>query len=421
MKLRTALLHFLILLFVVVSCSKKDTTTPVVPTPPTSSTAVSSTIVSTTPTSGTPATTTAISSTATSTTAISSTAVSTTTISTSAVSTTTVSTTPVSGTTTPTVPVIPTPSTPIATTTVTVNYSDGSSSPYLVLGNLTGATNNPDSSNNYLLIKDQYTVSYNRSRGQANWVAWHLQASDVGSIVRKDDFRPDNTLPIGWYQVRPTDYGSEDGFDRGHLCPSGDRTDTQVNNSATFLVTNIIPQAPSLNRGLWENLEEYCRELAAEGNELYIYAGAYGTTGIGSNGARSILASGKVVVPARVWKVIVVLPQGENDLARISSQTTVIAIDVPNAETSKDWQDFITTPYQIQTSSRNRFFLKVPSGTASSLLLKRYTIPTPVTTPTDSPCGLHNGKQLYKGPQGGCYYINSNGNKTYVDRSYCNC
>ncbi len=36
-------------------------------------------------------------------------------------------------------------------------------------------------------------------------------------------------------------------------------------------------------------------------------------------------------------------------------------------------------------------------------------------------CGTHNGKQLWTGPQGGCYYKNSNGNKTYVDRSECNC
>lgn len=55
-----------------------------------------------------------------------------------------------------------------------------------------------------------------------------------------------------------------------------------------------------------------------------------------------------------------------------------------------------------------------------------------VTTTTDSElpegvdsgdwrCGIHNGKQLYTGPRGGCYYINSNDNKTYVDRSECNC
>lgn len=40
---------------------------------------------------------------------------------------------------------------------------------------------------------------------------------------------------------------------------------------------------------------------------------------------------------------------------------------------------------------------------------------------TSSNCGSHNGNQLYKGPEGGCYYINSNGNKTYVEASECNC
>ncbi len=40
---------------------------------------------------------------------------------------------------------------------------------------------------------------------------------------------------------------------------------------------------------------------------------------------------------------------------------------------------------------------------------------------TEWSCGKHNGKQLYTGPRGGCYYYNSNGNKTYVDRSECNC
>jgi hypothetical protein len=42
-------------------------------------------------------------------------------------------------------------------------------------------------------------------------------------------------------------------------------------------------------------------------------------------------------------------------------------------------------------------------------------------SPDSTPCGTHNGKQLYKGPQGGCYYINSNGNKTYVEANECNC
>lgn len=334
-------------------------------------------------------------------------------------STTVVSTTPVSST--------PISTTPIAITTAT--YSDGSSSPFLLLGNLTKATTNPENSTDFLLLKEQYSVSYNKARGHANWVAWHLQKSDLGTAKRQDDFRPDASLPTGWYQVKPTDYASVDGFDRGHLCPSGDRTDTEINNSATFLMTNMIPQAPSLNRGFWAELEANCRELVLQGNELYIYSGAYGTSRTGSNGPKSILASGKVTVPARIWKVIIVLPQGDNDLARINAQTTVIAVDAPNVEStgSKTWDDFLVAPYSIESGSGSTFFSTLSSSLRSALRVTTYK-PTqttsPVTTPSptsDTPCGTYKSKQLYKGPQGGCYYINSNGNKTYVDRSYCSC
>ncbi|PKK34676.1 hypothetical protein BWI96_20840 [Siphonobacter sp. SORGH_AS_0500] len=58
-----------------------------------------------------------------------------------------------------------------------------------------------------------------------------------------------------------------------------DRTASEIDNSATFLMTNMIPQAPSLNRGLWSDLEEYCRTRVKLGYEAYIYAGGYGTGG----------------------------------------------------------------------------------------------------------------------------------------------
>ncbi|MBN8825489.1 MULTISPECIES: DNA/RNA non-specific endonuclease [unclassified Spirosoma] len=264
--------------------------------------------------------------------------------------------------------------------TITFNSANATNSIHLTLGDLSDKTNGTtitpsiDKADDYLLVKDQYTISYNKSRGQANWVAWHLQKSDFGSIERKDDFRPDGALPIGWYQVKPTDYSSVDGFDRGHLCPSADRTDAQVNNSATFLMTNIIPQAPALNRGAWANFEEYCRELVWEGNELYIYSGAYGTQGTGSNGAKSVLASGKVVVPARIWKLVVVLPQGDNDASRINNQTIVISIDWPNTQLSedKDWDDYLVSPSSIESAANINFLSKLPQSLRSSLRTKTY-------------------------------------------------
>src|SRR5205823_5100390 len=69
----------------------------------------------------------------------------------------------------------------------------------LILGNPSGATSDIANENNYLMVKPQYTISYNRSRGEPNWVAWRLDSSWIGSTPRQDDYRPDSALPTDWY------------------------------------------------------------------------------------------------------------------------------------------------------------------------------------------------------------------------------
>ena len=118
----------------------------------------------------------------------------------------------------------------------------------LTMGNPSNAVTNVLVPDNYLMEKPQYSMSYNRDRGESNWVSWHLSTSWLGSAPRQNGFRADTTLPTGWYQVQATDY-SGSGFDRGHMCPSADRTDTVADNSATFLMTNMVPQLPANNPG----------------------------------------------------------------------------------------------------------------------------------------------------------------------------
>lgn len=133
-------------------------------------------------------------------------------------------------------------------------------SAHLQMGNPSQAALEVGNPSNYLLIKPQYVVSYNRDRGIPNWVSWQLNQNWLGTAKRQGDFRPDATLPSDWYRVRPSDYiGS--GFDRGHVVSSEDRGRTIQNNSATFLMTNMLPQAPDSNRAVWANFEEYCRSL----------------------------------------------------------------------------------------------------------------------------------------------------------------
>ncbi|MCV5696585.1 DNA/RNA non-specific endonuclease, partial [Escherichia coli] len=86
-------------------------------------------------------------------------------------------------------------------------------------GNPSGATPDVANENNYLMPKPQYTLSYNRMKGTANWVGWRLASNWIGSTPRQDNFRPDTSLPNGWYQVTSQDY-SGSGYDRGHMCPS---------------------------------------------------------------------------------------------------------------------------------------------------------------------------------------------------------
>ena len=91
----------------------------------------------------------------------------------------------------------------------------GTDNDHMLLGNPSNATADVANFNNYLMIRTYYDLSYSRDRGTPNWVSWHIYSSDLGSTPRQDDFRADNTLPAGWYQVQNTSY-SGSGFDRGH-------------------------------------------------------------------------------------------------------------------------------------------------------------------------------------------------------------
>lgn len=224
--------------------------------------------------------------------------------------------------------------------------------PNLLLGNPSNAAPDIAIANNYLMVKPQYTMSYNNKTHTANWVSWQLNKSWIGSADRKDDFRPDDSLPAGWYKVRPNDYTGS-GYDRGHITPSADRTRNEADNSATFWMSNMMPQVPELNRGVWGDLEDYCRQLVQQGKELYIVAGPLGSKG-------AIGKKEKITVPAKTWKVIVVLDKP--GLQGINVNTRTIAVEMPNDASVKgrNWKTFRVSVKQVERKTGLNFLSNVP-------------------------------------------------------------
>lgn len=232
--------------------------------------------------------------------------------------------------------------------------------PNLLLGNPSGATMNTTSAN-YLMIKPQYVLSYNNKTHTANWVSWQLNRSWIGNADRQDNFRPDDSLPTGWYRVRPGDYTGS-GYDRGHIAPSADRTRNEVDNSATFFMSNMMPQVPELNRGVWSDLEDYCRQLVSQGKELYLVAGPVGSKG-------SIGKTQKIAVPGKTWKVIVVLDQPGLGLKGVTAGTRAIAVMMPNDASvkGKGWKSFRVSVKQIERETGLNFLSNVPPQVQQSV------------------------------------------------------
>jgi endonuclease G len=215
----------------------------------------------------------------------------------------------------------------------------------------------------YLLDQSYYVESYSSSRGTPNWVSWHLDASTVtGATKRLDNFAGFSGLPMGVYVAQSTNYKGS-GFDRGHNIPSGDRTSSVNANSATFLMTNIIPQAPQNNQGTWQELEAYLRLKVVEGNEVYVIMGSYGLGGVGANGSATSIADGKIAVPSNVWKIAVIIPTGNSDLSRVSSTTRVIAVNTLNINTiDKDWKKYRVSVRDIEKATGYNLLSNLPQS-----------------------------------------------------------
>jgi DNA/RNA endonuclease G (NUC1)/uncharacterized protein YjdB len=185
--------------------------------------------------------------------------------------------------------------------------------------------------NDFLIQKDQFTLSYNTSRGTPNWVAYELDSRHmVTGADRCNCFAADPALPAA-SQIFLYDY-TNGGYDRGHMARSADRTAGNVDNAVTFYMTNMVPQFNDLNSGPWAQFENMLGDSARVGGRaVHIVTGPLYTTPL-----RFVNNAGKVAIPDFTWKVALIGPRNAgipfssvsdwNDIPGL----TVLAVKMPN-------------------------------------------------------------------------------------------
>lgn len=163
-----------------------------------------------------------------------------------------------------------------------------------------------------VLLRPGYALAYDGRTRLARWVGERLTARHlVGDAKRGSAFHVDPDLPAE-FRARPSDYEGA-GYDRGHLACAANHQHDQAEMDATFYLSNITPQLPLFNRGIWKQLEQDVRDLASEPGTKAIYVFS-GPLWLPSEGrvAYDVLGDDLVAVPTHFFKTVLIEPkQGE--------------------------------------------------------------------------------------------------------------
>lgn len=123
-----------------------------------------------------------------------------------------------------------------------------------------------------ILYNRHYALGYSYYFRQAKW-ALEIVDPDMTQVVRKDYFRSDYRIPEEFRADK--DVYANSGYNRGHLVASANQIETEIQNSETFLLSNMCPQVPEFNSGIWKRLEDAVRHLDSDKKvfETYVISG----------------------------------------------------------------------------------------------------------------------------------------------------
>jgi endonuclease G len=182
-----------------------------------------------------------------------------------------------------------------------------------------------------------YTLAYSEEHEQALWVYYLLTPEFiVGTLNRSDNFRPDPAVSTG--SATLADYKNS-GYDRGHLCPAADMKLNATAMSETFYLSNMSPQVPGFNRGIWSNVEEQVRKWTLEYDSLYIVTGPVFRDNLG------VIGRNKITVPGYYYKVIYSPRKKE-----------MIGLILPNASSPESVGKFVVPVDSVEALTGIDFF-----------------------------------------------------------------
>ncbi|MGB1210441.1 MAG: DNA/RNA non-specific endonuclease [Lacinutrix venerupis] len=197
----------------------------------------------------------------------------------------------------------------------------------------------PTSTTGEIVHHEGYSLSYSEEHEQAEWVAYELKEEHLSNAnFKRPYFEIDEavkTKAAHWRNYKNS------GYDRGHLCPAGDRKYSQAAHDETFLTSNISPQKHDFNAGIWNRLEQKTRYWASKYDGVFVVSGGI------LKGKMKTIGSEKVAVPNQFYKVII-----DNN----SGATKMLAFLIDHKESKEPLYKFVVSVDEIEKLTGIDFF-----------------------------------------------------------------
>ncbi|RMB56762.1 DNA/RNA non-specific endonuclease [Dokdonia sinensis] len=208
----------------------------------------------------------------------------------------------------------------------------------------------PTSTTGQIVHHNYYSLSYSEPDEQAEWVAYELKKSQLkNSDFERPYFEVDpavKTKSAHWRNYKKS------GYDRGHLCPAGDREFSKQAYEETFLTSNITPQRHDFNAGVWNRLEQKVRYWASQYDGVFVVTGGILKDKIGTIGDE------KVTVPESFYKIV---------YDRSGDNIKMLAFLMNHVESKKPLYSFVTSVDQIEKLTGIDFFPQLEDGLEDKL------------------------------------------------------